>query len=213
MGQFLVGVLLGLLAGLVAAWCYHRRGAGAGVAAVPAPAVPELDRPGQAGRAEGERERLRAGLAGAERRAADLEGQLEAARRRSAELEERAARLEQELARLAAASGPVDTTAPRPPAGLPAPDGLPDDLKLISGIGPRIEQTLNRLGIFHFRQVAALTPGNAAWINQHLRFRGRIERERWIEQARVLAAGGQTEFSRRYHRLRRQQQQHRPARP
>ena len=49
--------------------------------------------------------------------------------------------------------------------------------------------TLHGLGIFHFRQIAAFTPDNVAWINRHLRFKGRIEREHWIEQARALAAG------------------------
>jgi predicted flap endonuclease-1-like 5' DNA nuclease len=212
-GEFLVGVLLGLIVGFIGAR-YARRAGSAGAAPRAMPVEAEWF--SRAERVEAERDRLRIGLDGAERRAAELGDQLESARRRCAELEERAGRLEQEVARLVAAAadgGPVDTTAPRPPAGLTAPDGLPDDLKMISGIGPRIEQTLNRLGIFHFRQIAALTPGNVAWLDGLLRFRGRIERERWIEQARLLATGGQTEFSRRYHRQRRQQQQHRPARP
>ena len=76
-----------------------------------------------------------------------------------------------------------------PPPPLSAPDGEPDDLQRISGIGPGIEKTLHALGIYHFRQIAELTPDNVAWIDQRLRFRGRIEREDWIGQAKRLAAG------------------------
>jgi NADH-quinone oxidoreductase subunit E len=72
---------------------------------------------------------------------------------------------------------------------LSAPEGEPDDLKKISGIGPGIEKTLHGLGIYHFRQIAGFTSDNVAWVNQRLRFKGRIEREEWIEQARKLAAG------------------------
>jgi NADH-quinone oxidoreductase subunit E len=93
------------------------------------------------------------------------------------------------------------STEDAPPEGLPVPDGEPDDLKRISGIGPGIEKTLHELGVFHFRQIAAFTPANVAWVNRRLRFRGRIEREDWIGQARTLAAGGETEFSRRQARL------------
>jgi formylglycine-generating enzyme required for sulfatase activity len=76
-----------------------------------------------------------------------------------------------------------------PPPALPTPEGEPDDLKRISGIGPGIEKTLHALGIFHFRQIAELTPGNIARIDQRLRFPGCIAREDWIGQARRLAAG------------------------
>ena len=76
-----------------------------------------------------------------------------------------------------------------PPPALPSPEGEPDDLQRISGIGPSIEKTLHELGIYHFRQIAQFTPDNVAWIDQRLRFRGRVEREDWIGQARRLAAG------------------------
>ena len=77
-----------------------------------------------------------------------------------------------------------------PPPALARPEGEPDDLKRISGIGPGIEKTLHELGIFHFRQIAAFTPENVVWVNQRLRFKGRIEREDWIGQARRLVAEG-----------------------
>ncbi len=85
----------------------------------------------------------------------------------------------------------------RPAFALDGPAGEPDDLKRISGIGPRIEQQLNDIGVYHFRQVAAFTQEDVAWINHHLPFQGRLEREDWIGQARILAEGGETEFSRR----------------
>ena len=84
------------------------------------------------------------------------------------------------------------------PVALSTPEsGSADDLKKISGVGPKLEKTLNDLGIFHFAQIAAFSRDNVAWVDRHLRFKGRIERENWIEQAKVLAAGGETEFSRR----------------
>lgn len=61
-----------------------------------------------------------------------------------------------------------------------------DDLTQISGIGPKIAELLNELGIFTHEQVASWTPENAAWVDQHLSFSGRVERESWIEQAEEL---------------------------
>lgn len=85
---------------------------------------------------------------------------------------------------------PVDHPGERPPT-LEAPDGgVADDLKLLKGIGPQNERRLNALGIFHFSQIADWTPQQAAWVGSYLAFPGRIEREDWIGQAQVLAAGG-----------------------
>jgi predicted flap endonuclease-1-like 5' DNA nuclease len=72
-----------------------------------------------------------------------------------------------------------------------------DDLKRIRGIGVLIEKKLNSLGILSYEQVANWTGTDIERISNILDFKGRIERENWIEQARILAAGGQTEFSRR----------------
>ncbi len=83
------------------------------------------------------------------------------------------------------------------PAALDAPDGQADDLKKIKGIGPKIEGTLNTLGIYHFRQIAAWTAENKEWVDGYLKFKGRIDREDWINQAAALAGGGETEFSKR----------------
>ncbi len=72
-----------------------------------------------------------------------------------------------------------------------------DDLKLISGVGPKLEETLNSLGIYHFDQVANWRKKEIAWVDSNLRFKGRIERDDWMKQARILAEGGQTEFSKK----------------
>jgi NADH-quinone oxidoreductase subunit E len=84
------------------------------------------------------------------------------------------------------------------PRFLSGPKGSADDLKQISGVGPKLERTLNGLGVYHFHQLAQFTASNVAWVDEHLRFKGRIQREGWVEQAVELAAGRPTEFSRRY---------------
>lgn len=65
-------------------------------------------------------------------------------------------------------------------------DGKPDDLTQIGGIGPKIQDVLNSLGIFHFDQIADWTSENIAWVDEYLSFAGRITREGWVEQAAVL---------------------------
>ncbi|MCI4644050.1 MAG: NADH-quinone oxidoreductase subunit NuoE [Hyphomonadaceae bacterium] len=72
-----------------------------------------------------------------------------------------------------------------------------DNLKEIKGVGPVNEGQLNELGIYTFAQIAAWTPANVDWVEDFLSFPGRIAREDWIGQAKVLAAGGETEFSKR----------------
>lgn len=75
--------------------------------------------------------------------------------------------------------------------------GEEDDLKRIKGIGPVNEKALNELGIFKFSQIAAWTPANVDWVEDFMSFPGRIEREDWIAQAKALAKGEETEFSKR----------------
>jgi predicted flap endonuclease-1-like 5' DNA nuclease len=72
-----------------------------------------------------------------------------------------------------------------------------DDLKLISGVGPKLEGTLNELGVYHFDQVGSWRKKEIEWVDARLRFKGRIERDGWIAQAKILAKGGETEFSKR----------------
>jgi predicted flap endonuclease-1-like 5' DNA nuclease len=121
-----------------------------------------------------------------------------------------------------AASAPKPKPAPAPapapePAAAPAPaaaaetgegtrpaaleaarEGGADDLKRIKGIGPKLEQLCNRLGFFHFDQIAAWTADEVAWVDQNLEgFKGRVTRDNWVEQARLLASGGETDFSKK----------------
>ena len=82
-------------------------------------------------------------------------------------------------------------------AGRPAPmkkPAKPDDLKLISGVGPKIEKTLNGLGIYTYAQVAAWKKAEREWVDGYLRFHGRIERDDWVRQAKALAKGGEAEY-------------------
>ena len=62
-----------------------------------------------------------------------------------------------------------------------------DDLKLISGVGPKLEGVLNELGFWHFDQIAKWTSAEVAWVDSRLKFKGRIERDDWISQAKDLA--------------------------
>ena len=63
-----------------------------------------------------------------------------------------------------------------------------DDLQQIKGIGPKIAGILQELGIQRFEQIATWTPEKVDWVNERLRFKGRIEREEWIPQAKALMA-------------------------
>ncbi|WJS00377.1 NADH-quinone oxidoreductase subunit E [Roseibium aggregatum] len=106
-------------------------------------------------------------------------------------------RAEVEVARTADTSGSTDGQEKEPELLKQARGGKPDDLKKLKGVGPKLEATLNELGFFHFDQVAAWGPQEVAWVDSRLKFKGRIERDGWIEQARVLASGGETDFSKR----------------
>lgn len=79
-----------------------------------------------------------------------------------------------------------------------AREGGPDNLKEIKGVGPKMEKMLHSMGFFHFDQIANWTADEEAWVNANLEgFKGRVSRDNWVEQARILAAGGDTEFSKR----------------
>ncbi len=71
-----------------------------------------------------------------------------------------------------------------------------DDLKMIKGVGPKLEQLLHKLGFFHFDQVAKWTADEVQWVDQNLEgFKGRVSRDDWVAQAKLLADGKETEFS------------------
>ncbi|MEO1427151.1 MAG: 50S ribosomal protein L21 [Pseudomonadota bacterium] len=82
----------------------------------------------------------------------------------------------------------IDAAAETVPMTYDARPDNADDLKLISGVGPKLEETLNELGFYTFEQIAAWTPENVAYVDARLKFKGRIERDDWITKAKDLAA-------------------------
>ena len=100
----------------------------------------------------------------------------------------------------ASATSDVETAedAARPEALSSARAGGADDLKMIKGVGPKLEIMLNELGFYHFDQIAAWSAAEVAWVNDNLAgFKGRVSRDNWVEQASKLATGQETEFSKR----------------
>jgi peptide/nickel transport system ATP-binding protein len=99
----------------------------------------------------------------------------------------------------AKASTPAAAAAAVPPADKGRPPAMakpatPDDLKLISGVGPKIEGILNGLGVYTYAQMAAWKKAERDWVDGYLRFHGRIERDDWVKQAKALAKGGEAEY-------------------
>jgi large subunit ribosomal protein L21 len=82
----------------------------------------------------------------------------------------------------------AEPAAAAKPAGA-ADEGAADNLSLISGVGPKIRQSLGELGYTRFAQIAALTPEEIETIETALKSKGRIARDEWIDQARELMAG------------------------
>ncbi|MGL4415342.1 NADH-quinone oxidoreductase subunit E [Roseinatronobacter monicus] len=75
--------------------------------------------------------------------------------------------------------------------------GTPDDLKKIKGVGPKLEGVLNELGVWHYWQIAGWSAAEIEWVDARLKFKGRIARDGWVEQASNLAAGGEADESQR----------------
>jgi len=112
-----------------------------------------------------------------------------AARQKMAEKAAKAIAWEAESSSTPSASASAGAGAgarPGADADLSAPA---DDLKLIKGIGPKNEAALNGLGVRRFAQIADWNADNEKWVGHSIRFPGRIEREHWVTQAKLLAAG------------------------
>ena len=92
---------------------------------------------------------------------------------------------------------PVEAAgAGKKPKGIKAPRrGKADDLKKIEGIGPVLEKLCNEMGVFHFDQIAAWGPAEVAWMNGNLKgFKGRVGRDKWVAQARLIGEIGMDAF-------------------
>ena len=68
------------------------------------------------------------------------------------------------------------------------PEGDPDDLKQITGVGPALEKKLHELGITKFEQIAKLKKAEIQKVDDRLNFKGRIDRDEWVKQAKALKA-------------------------
>jgi small subunit ribosomal protein S2 len=95
---------------------------------------------------------------------------------------------------MGASEAPMMEELPAAPASdvagfelLSAPRGAPDDFMKFTGIGPDVVQKLNEGGLFHFWQIAAMSPADEAEIDAKLKLGGRISRDGWVAQARTLA--------------------------
>ncbi len=87
----------------------------------------------------------------------------------------------------AAAKGAEEKVGNAPGNLLKAAKGEADDLKKISGVGPKLEGVLNGIGVFHFWQIAEWGPAEIEYMDDRLSFKGRIERDDWIKQAGEFA--------------------------
>jgi predicted flap endonuclease-1-like 5' DNA nuclease len=89
-----------------------------------------------------------------------------------------------------ASAGPVRLSGPRGGAG--------DDLKEIEGIGPALEKLVNSLGFYHFDQIANWSEADVAVVDAEMKtFKGRITRDRWVAQAKLIVAEGLEAFRER----------------
>jgi predicted flap endonuclease-1-like 5' DNA nuclease len=86
--------------------------------------------------------------------------------------------------------------------GIPAAVGDPDDLLQIKGVGPKLNDLLISLGIRRFDQIAAWGRDEIGKVDGHLgAFKGRIDRDSWVEQAGLLARGAIAEFEAKFGKL------------
>lgn len=99
-------------------------------------------------------------------------------------------------AKVEAAPVAADIGAGKKPKGLKAARrGKPDDLKLIEGIGAKLEERLNEWGVFHFDQIAAWGDQEVAYADNNVpRFKGRASRDKWVAQAKLIVSEGVDAF-------------------
>lgn len=91
---------------------------------------------------------------------------------------------------VAEGEGPLRLSAPR--------GGKADDLKEIEGIGPAMEKLANELGFYHFDQIANWSEADVAWVDANLKgFKGRVTRDKWVAQAKIIVGEGLEVFRQR----------------
>jgi predicted flap endonuclease-1-like 5' DNA nuclease len=111
-----------------------------------------------------------------------------------------------EPARFVAAESEVQSVPPPDPAPtadtgprIVAAVGAPDNLMLLKGVGPKLNQLLASIGVLRFDQIAAWTAADIAEVDGHLgTFKGRITRDNWVDQAGYLARGDKAGFEAKY---------------
>ncbi|MEW6635044.1 MAG: proton-conducting membrane transporter [Pseudomonadota bacterium] len=175
---------------------------------------------GDLDRTRSERDRLRADLDACSRARTDLEGRLASTAKAASDKPAAAApaaamptpaAAKASPAASAAAAKPATTKSAAPKAaprkaatptakaaGAPKAAGKGDNLRRLIGIGPVNEKLLKGQGVTTYAQIAAWTQADIERIEHALQFGGRVEREHWVEQAKLLAAGDEAEFARRF---------------
>jgi predicted flap endonuclease-1-like 5' DNA nuclease len=100
------------------------------------------------------------------------------------------------VAKPAAAPKPAKPKKVDGPARLTGPrNGRADDLKEIEGIGPAMEKLVNGLGFYHFDQLSNWSDADVAWVDTNMAsFKGRIMRDKWVAQAKIIVAEGLDAF-------------------
>ena len=89
----------------------------------------------------------------------------------------------------------AEVTAAKPQGLAAARGGVADNLQVIEGIGPVLEKLCHELGFFHFDQIAGWTEADISWMDQNLKgFRGRVTRDKWVSQARIIVTEGLEAF-------------------
>ena len=107
---------------------------------------------------------------------------------------------------VAAAAAEEERLATPAPSPAPAPAPVPspavaggDDLSRIKGVGPKLVAKLHELGIASYSEIAHWTEEDIDRIDAQLgRFSGRIRRDNWVEQARLLSAGDEAAYAAKF---------------
>ena len=101
-----------------------------------------------------------------------------------------AAFVSQPVAAAPSTDGPARLNGPR--------GGTADNLKEIEGVGPAMEKLVNEMGFYHFDQIAGWSESDVAWVDANLKgFKGRVTRDKWVAQAKIIVTEGLEAFRER----------------